>query len=444
MRLHRRTILRGAFQGATVSVAMPFLDCFLDSKGQALAATGKRIPTRFNTFFFGLGLTNALWIPKTAGKDYESPPLLKRLDAYKAKMNVFTGLQVPLDGKPNQQHFSGVAACTTGISPSKGGEFEAKTLDLVLADVIGRGARLKTVSVSCSGNRGESYSSLGGANAIPPEISPTGLYTRLFGPGFQDPSSGDWKPDPALLLQQSVLTAIGENRKDAMKNLGPADKARMDQFFTSLREAEQQIAAQQQRPEVIAEVRIPEAPAEMPVNKSVLTLQKVVPVLAKLAALGLATDQTRVMNITLSEAGSTIYRPGDPLPFHQATHEEAVDPALGYQKRVAEFDKYTMEFFDHVLKEMDAIQEGDGTLLDHSLLLSYSDTSFAKIHALDGIPVFLIGGANGRMKTGYHIAAGGQPISRVGLTIQKAFGLPVDKWGQASLETSNPFTELLA
>ena len=443
MKLRRRVLLRGLFQGSMVSMAMPFLDCFLDSKGEALAATGARIPDRFNTFFFGLGLTKALWVPKDAGTNYQTPVQLEPLEPYKKKMNVFTDMHVMVDSNPNAQHWTGMAACTTGNAPAKAGEFTGQTLDLTLADAIAKGSRFKTVSIACSGNKNESFSSLGGANVIPPEISPMGLYTRLFGPGFQDPSKGDWKPDPKLLLKQSVLSVVADSRKDAMADLGASDKRRMDQYFTSVRESEQQIDAELTRPEIVAKVTIPDAPGEMDVNKSVPVMEKNVPLMARLGALGLATDQTRVFNMYLSEGGSTIYMPGDSLPFHQATHEEPIDPVLDYQKKVSTFGTYSMKFFAMMLKELDAIPEGNGTLLDHSMTFGYSETSFAKIHALDGIPMILVGSGNGRIKTGYHIAGGGNPVSRVGLTIQKAYGLSVDSWGSGSMATRNPISELL-
>jgi hypothetical protein len=102
-----------------------------------------------------------------------------------------------------------------------------------------------------------------------------------------------------------------------------------------------------------------------------------------------------------------------------------------------------MELLAMMLKEFDAIPEGDGTLLDHSLIFAYSDQSYAKIHAVDGIPIFVAGGASGRMNTGFHIAGAGNPVSRVGLTVQKAMGMPVDGWGTGSMETKSAFTELL-
>ena len=444
MKLDRRFLLRGTCQGAAALMALPFLDCFLDSKGHALAATGARLPTRFNTFFYGLGLTKQLWVPKASGAEYEMTGQLKPLEAYKKKLNVFSGLRVLIDDNPNFQHWSGVGASATGISPTKASEFDSKTIDQQVADVIARGARFKSVAASASGDAKQSYSSLGGANTLPAEASPLSLYTRLFGPGFQDPSKGDWKPDPQVMLQQSVLSVVADDRKRVMQNLAAGDKARMDQYFTSVREAELQMAAELQRPEIQAKVTIPEAPAEMTVNNALPNLRKSLPIMAKLGALAMATDQTRVFNCSVSEPGSQIFVPGDTLGYHQSTHEEPIDPVLGYQPRVSTYNIDNMELFISFLKEIDSIPEGDGTLLDHSLFFAFTDQSFAKIHAVDGLPIFTAGGASGRMKTGYHIPGDGSAVSRVGLTIQKAMGVSLETWGKGSMETKSPYTELLA
>jgi len=103
MTLHRRTLLRGLFQGSAAAMGVPFLDCFLDSKGQALAATGQRLPTRFSTFFYGLGLTTQLWVPKKTGLDYDTTSQLQPLEPFKKKMNVFSGMRVMVDDNPNFQ-----------------------------------------------------------------------------------------------------------------------------------------------------------------------------------------------------------------------------------------------------------------------------------------------------------------------------------------------------
>jgi hypothetical protein len=440
MRLTRRFLLRG---GSAV-MALPFLDCFLDSKGRALAATGQAIPIRFGTFFWGCGLTKSLYLPKATGPDYDGTPQLASLKPYKHKLNLITGLRAYVDDKPNIQHWTGNAAITTGIAPANDTQFDARTIDQTIAETIGHGARFRSIEVACSGNKRESYSSLGGSNINPPETSPLSLYTKLFGAGFQDPSKGDWKPDPEVMLQKSVLSVVADDRKLLEKGVGAADRARLDQYFTSVRELEQTLDAELRRPQIAAQVGIPDAPDEMPMNKSVPNLRKVTPLLARLLAIGLATDQTRVFNMAFSEPASTIYVPGDSRPFHQSTHEEPVDEAVGYQPITSKFSTYSMEGLAELLAALDGIQEGDGTLLDHSLVLAYTDTSNAKLHAVDGIPMLLAGSASGRVKTGIHYAGASTTVARVGLTVQQALGLPVDRWGADSNLTNKPISEILA
>src|SRR6185503_9564063 len=440
----RRFLLRGLAGGSAAVMALPFLDCFLDSKGQALAATGQKIPTRFGTFFWGCGLTKALYLPKSTGLNYEDTPQLASLKPYKSKLNLLSGFRAYVDDKPNIQHWTGNAAITTGIAPATDFSFDAKTIDQTIADTISHGARFRSIEVSCCGNKRESYSSLGGSNTNPPEVSPLGLYTRLFGPGFQDPSKGDWKPSPEVMLQRSVLSVVADDRKSLWKNVGASDRARLDEYFTSVRELEKTLDVELQRPEIVAQVAIPAAPEEMPMNKAVPNLRKVTPVLAKLLAIGLATDQSRVFNMAFSEPASTIYMPGDSRPFHQSTHEEPIDEALGYQPITSKFSTYSMEGFADLVAALDAIKEGDGTLLDHSLVLAYSDTSNAKLHAVDGIPMLLAGSASGRMKTGIHYAGASGTVARVGLTVQQAMGLSIDRWGTDSNQTNKPITEIMA
>ena len=131
-------------------------------------------------------------------------------------------------------------------------------------------------------------------------------------------------------------------------------------------------------------------------NNALPNLRATLPLMAKLGAMAMATDQTRVFNMSVSEPGSQIFVPGDSLGYHQSTHEEPIDPMLGYQPRVAQYNIQNMELFATYLKEMDAIPEGDGTLLDHMLVFAFTDQSFAKIHAVDGLPILVAGGASGQ------------------------------------------------
>ena len=444
MSYNRRTLLRGMLGGSAAAVTLPLLDCFLDTNGQALAATGQPIPVRFGTYFYGCGLNRPIWVPDKVGADYDLKSQISSLEPFKKKVNVVSGLRVLADGKANYQHWTGVAGITTGIAPSKDREFDSQTIDQTIAGVIGKGTRFKSVEVACNGSRGTSFSSLGGANANPPETSVHSLYARLFGQGFQDPSKGDWKADPEVMLRQSVLSVVGEDRKRFEQGLGVTDKARIDQYFTSVRELENTLAAELRRPEIVAEVSIPEDPGPLVATNAVPELQRMTPIFAKLAAIGLATDQTRIINFAFSDPAAGIFMPGDSHPFHQATHEEPVDPKLGYQPVTSKFGTYSVEGYAMLLKELDAIQEGDGTLLDHMMVMAYTDTSDAKTHGIDGIPVLLAGGANGRMKTGLHYNAAGTAASRVGLTIQQVYGMPVDSWGGGAMGTDKAITEFIA
>ena len=443
MKLHRRKLLRGLFQGSAVAVALPLLDCFLDGNGTALA-DGRPIPTRFGTFFWGCGLTKQLSQPKSTGANYEDMPQLASLRPYKAKMNLLSGYRAYVDSRPNIQHWSGNAAIATGIAPAQDAQFDAPTLDQIIAGNIGKGSRFRSIEIACSGNKRESYSSTtGGANVNPPETSPSGLYTRLFGAGFQD-GKGEFKPDPNILLQQSVLSVVAEDRQRLIASAGAADKARLDQYFSSVRELENTMAVELQKPEIVANVVVPGMPEEMTVNKSVPVLLKTVPVFSKLLAIGLATNQTRIFNMALTEPANTMFMPGDSHVFHQATHEEPIDPALGYQPVTSQFSTHSMECFAELVAALDGIREGEGTLLDHMLVLAYTDTSNAKLHAIDGIPMFTAGGANGKIKTGQHIAGNSETVSRVGLTVQQVMGMAVDHWGAESNLTNKPISELLA
>src|SRR4029078_2586404 len=160
--------------------------------------------------------------------------------------------------------------------------------------------------------------------------------------------------------------------------------------------------------------------------------------------IALATDQTRVFNLSVSSPQNAMFVPGDPLGFHQSTHEEPVDPKLGYQPRVHEYNVASMELFASFLKELDAIQEGDGTLLDHSVVMAFTDQSYARIHSVDGLPILVAGGASGRIKTGHHIAGDNSPVSRVRLKLPEGWGVSVDSWGSQSLQVRSRYTELLS
>ena len=121
-----------------------------------------------------------------------------------------------------------------------------------------------------------------------------------------------------------------------------------------------------------------------------------------------------------------------------------MNPKLGYQEQVGWFATQSMVAWKDFLDALAGIPEGDGTLLDNCLVLAHSDCSIAKAHAVEGIPTMIAGSAGGRIRTGFHMAGRADPVTRIGLTVQQAIGLQVEKWGTRSMETNRTITELIA
>jgi hypothetical protein len=163
-----------------------------------------------------------------------------------------------------------------------------------------------------------------------------------------------------------------------------------------------------------------------------------------LLVMALACDQTRVFNMNFTSGASSLSRIGSTITHHQLTHEEPLDKRLGYQPEVTFFVTKIMEGWLTFVKKLDAVKEGDRTLLDNTLVFAHSDTEFAKFHNIDNIPMLTAGSAGGRLKTGLHVAGQGSPASRIPLTLQQTMGVPLDSWGTGSLETKKTISEVVA
>ncbi len=446
----RRAALRGVLNGTALTLALPFLDCVLDDNGTALAATGAPLPVRFGTWYWGMGHTpgHAIEEKPVSGLGIgflEETESLKKFEDY---LNFFGGFQMPLDGRSNYTHFTGWVGTRTAAVPQRQGEIPAPTVDLLIADVVGNRTRFKTINASSAGISRENYSAWNTDSRPPAEISPVALYTRLFGPDFVDPNTKEFNPDPAVMLEKSALSAFMETSRDYMKTVGVADKDRLDEYFTSLRQVENQLALQFIEPEPNEACLVPSRPAETPDDETMRSREmpnviETHKVMAKLLAMALACDQTRVANMVFTDNFGNVRRPGTANTHHLLTHNEVVDPTLGYQKETFWFNQRCSEGFATYLENFASIREGAGTLLDNSLIYATSETNYAKLHTIDGIPMYLAGKAGGRMKTGYHLVGGGDPVSRVGLTAMKIMGVPTQDWGQKSLKTSRPINEVI-
>lgn len=441
-KFNRRTMLRGALGGASIGVALPLLDMFLDGNGQALAATGQRIPVRFGTWIWGCGFIPERWVPTTTGADYALPADLEPLAPYRDKLAIFSGFDVKLDGVPNKPHVTGCLGLRTGI-PVPNESVRAPTLDVLIGDQISAGTRFNSIEVSTSGIQ-RSYSFRAAGSANPSETSPLALYQRIFGEGFQDPNAAAFTPDPRTMARQSVLSAVRDDRQRIMNEVGASDRRRLDEYFTSLRQLEQQLALQLEPPAPVENFTMPAPPPETTLDSEVDNVMVTHKLMAGLLAQALQCNQTRVFNLLLSDTTSNLRQKGSTTTHHTLTHEEPVNPRLGYQEQVGWFARQSMVAWREFLDAIAAIPEGDGTLLDNCLIFAHSDCSIAKSHAVEGIPMMVAGNAGGRVRTGFHMAGGADPASRVGLTLQQAMGLQVERWGVQSMETNRTITELLA
>jgi hypothetical protein len=275
------------------------------------------------------------------------------------------------------------------------------------------------------------------------EVSPAQLYARIFGPEFRDPNSAEFKPDPVLLLNRSVLSFVEDQRHSLVKDLGSADRARLDEYFTSLRQLERQIDIQVEKPAPCESCTVPAKIDDAPVGTLLEVSLQTNKLMSGLLAHALACNQTRVVNILFSTPASGLRLPGDATTHHTYSHQESFDRELGYQKQVSYFNTRSMEGFATLIQTLASIQEGDGTLLDHTLVMASTDVGFANTHATQNIPAITAGRANGAMKTGLHMQAVGDNSTRVGLTVMQALGVPVPAFGTGANEATRSFSEVL-
>ncbi len=438
----RRRVLRGVLAGSAVTVGLPLLDCVLNENGTAFADTGAPMPTRFVSWFWPLGLGEGSWWPKTAGADYEMPFELAALKPFKKKMNLYTGSQVVLDGSSNVTHFTGPQGYLTGTVSSD--DVYVNSADAIIANTISSRSRFRSMVASCAGDPRSSWTAFAGGK-VPSEVSPAALYARLFGPEFIDPNAATFTPDPGVMVRRSVLSAVNEDRAQLMKNLGASDRQRLDYYFTALRSLEQRLDIELQKPPEMQACTKPQAPEDDGHAVSLAT-----DAIARHDLFGalithaLACDQTRMAALNVADAQSPLRQKGEAATHHSYTHEEPLDPVLGYQVKVAWFATTYFNGLSNFVTMLDSVKEGDGSLLDHMVLLGFTDHGQARTHSVRNYPFVSIGGASGRIKTGMHFAMQGDTSARVAFTMQKAMGVPTGSWGTGSNRCTYPIGGVLA
>lgn len=439
----RRRVLRGLLNGGAVSVALPFLNCFLNTNGTALAS-GAPMPVRFGTWFWGLGATNSIFVPKKVGRDYDVPTQLAPLKPYMDQINLITNLTALRDGEPNLCHHSGWIVGRAGIAPKSEGDKPGETLDITIANQIGRSTRFRTLTATASGDFRNTVSYESATAPNPPEISPVSFYTRLFGADFQDPNAPTFTPNPRTMARRSVLSGVMDEIKGLQRSVDAEDRQRLDEYFTGLRHLEQQFDQQLSKPEHIASCQAPVPFTQDPKMGSEYSLvAERHRMMTQLLVMAVACNQTRVFNMTYSDAFANTTQAGYEKPHHTTTHEERVEEQFGYQPHSAWFASRSIENWAAFVEAFTKVKEGDGTLLDNVLIYANTDHGEARIHSLDKLVAFTAGRAGGRMKTGLHIDADGTSVTRVGYTAMRVMGVQAPSWGVRSNNTSKVFSEII-
>jgi hypothetical protein len=430
--------------GSAFVLGLPLLDCFLDSHGKAFAATGKPIPTRFGTWFWGLGMSDCVFTPKTVGARYDLPPELAPLKDVKDHVNVFTKFNLKRDGAPNLCHTTGWVALRCGAVPASRTDLPNESIDVTIGRQIGGTTRFRSLEAAATGDPDHSYSFQGTNSINRPEVSPLDLYQRIFGAEFQDPNGTTFKPSPAIQLRKSAISGVLEDARALRSRVGVEDRARLDQYFTGVREVENQLDHLLTKPDPREGCVVMAAPEAMGGGLDTQTVSKRHELMTKLMVMALTCDQTRVFNMLYSASNARTAKQGLAWPHHSATHEELIDPKLGYQPVTSWYTTEAITHWARFVQALASVREGDGTLLDNSLVYAHSDQEFAKTHSIDGIPMFTAGRAGGRVKSGLHVAGGGDAGTRLGYTLLKVMGVDAPSWGTKSNTTSKEIGEILA
>ena len=439
---NRRRVLRGMLNGGAVTVGLPLLNTFLNGNGNAMA-DGTSMPVRFGTWFWGLGMSKSIFVPKQTGANYELPEEIESLRPIQKNMNLLTNLTAYRDGA-FFCHYTGWVVFRTGSSPQVNDQAPGESVDVTIANQIGRSTRFKSLTAAATGDIRTvvSYENANTPNSS--EVSPLNLYTRLFGADFQNPNAPTFTPSPKVMVRKSALSSVVDEIKDLEKVVGAEDKARLDQYFTGLRHLEQQFDHQLTKPEPRPACVPAAAPKEAQTGNEAQLVRQRHKLMSELLAMAAACDQTRVFNLSWSNASSNTTKPGYDKPHHTCTHEEGVDEKLGYQVNASWFARRSFEAWAEYVQAFANIKEGDGTLLDNCFIMANTDVAYARVHSLAGMPAFTAGKAGGKIKTGLHVDCKDGQGTSLGFTAMKIMGLDTESWGTKSNQTSKTISEILA
>ncbi len=389
--ISRRRVLRGL---GAATVALPAFDALFNDSGTAYAATTERkarkTPSRFVFWFNGNGIPEKHWIPQETGEDYRITPCLSPLARFRDDIHVISGLDNAAAAlpQPGNSHYPSMSAVLTGKEFTGRGA-GGPSLDQVAASRIGGETRFPSLQIGVSQESfGESIqrnmSWAGQDRPLPPEMFPHRLFDRLFGK----------REEGWLDRQRSVLDFVAEEARSLRSDLGSRDKTRLDEYLSSVRDLERSILSLP--PEYAREVERPEEGADMRDWPRVAKLQ------SDLLVHALASGQTRVASYMLTKCqgltrfpwlGHTAQR------HHEYTHGDVETPRG--MRILRDICRWHVEEFAYLVAKLKATPEGDGTVLDNTLLVMIHEHAEANPHKNNGHAAIIAGHAGG-LKTGRH------------------------------------------
>jgi hypothetical protein len=428
--LPRRTFLRAM---GTV-VALPMLDAMVPALGAQSPAPARRL----GFVYIANGVIQDQWNPAAVGSGFELTPILQPFVNVRDRINILSGLshlQADTFGDGTGDHPRASAVWLTGVHAydrtQPGVEVRlATTVDQLAAREIGRTTRVASLELSvdfptqgaCDSGDCFYVNPVSWRNATTPnptESHPRIVFERLFGDGGSPAAR-----QARIRSDGSILDSVREEASRVASSLGPGDKAKLGEYLESVREIEQRIQHAETRP---VEIELPERPTDIPASFDAHTA-----LMFDLQALAWQADITRVFSMILSRELSSRTFPtlGVPEQHHAVSHHRN-DPELIAKK--ARIDTHQATLFAAFLEKLQATPDGDGSLLDHSLVLYGGGMGDGNLHRHADLPCLMAGSLGGRFKTGRHLQYPlNTPMSNLLLTILDKAGVRLEKLGDST------------
>ena len=428
----RRTFLRGI--GA--AVALPLLDSMIPAS-TVLAQTAAGPKLRMGFIYFPHGAIMDQWTPTTAGKDFKISPILQPLEPYRKQLTIVSGL----DNKPATLppvHALNPGTWLSCVSPRKTQEpFAATTVDQLAAQRLGQDTPFPSLEVAtesrggngtCDRNYGCSYSGTisfrDPSTPLPVEANPRNLFQRLFG-------QGDTPEERARLGKQyaSILDVISQESAGLKRRVGAEDRVMLDEYLETIREIERRVQKMEQSD--LSKLDLPDAPAGIPNS-----FDEHLNLMFDLVALAYQANLTRVFSMMMAAevSNQTYNHVGVADAFHPLSHHQNDRAKMD---RLVKIQTYHSTAFARFLAKLATMPDGDGNVLDHSIILYGSNMSNSNAHNEFPLPAAIIGGGNGRIKGNQHIVTPDHtPLANLLLTLMNRAEVPVKSVGDSTGEIS--------